>query len=85
MHLHCTSLSHAKLVAPDKVAANVTAWLEHLGLVGLVHLRLAGIPRTGRRTYFHELCHALVLLRKAKSAENVRHHSSAETGSRNTP
>jgi hypothetical protein len=79
LHLHCTSLSRAKFVAPDKVAANVTAWLEPLGLVGLVHLRLAGIPRIERRTYFHQLCHALVLLRKARSVEYVRHHLKAET------
>lgn len=82
LHLHCTSLSHAKLVAPDKVAANVTAWLEPLGLVGLIHLRLAEIPRTERRTYFHKLCHALVLLRKAKSAKHVRQQSNAEPWTR---
>lgn len=31
LHIHCTSLLHAKLIAPDKVTAIVTAWLELWG------------------------------------------------------
>jgi hypothetical protein len=51
LHLHCTSLLPAKLVAPDKVAANVTAWLD-LGAGGSCPLQV-GYPAE------HQTSHAL--------------------------
>jgi hypothetical protein len=77
IHIHCTSLLHAKLVAPDKVTAIVTAWLELWGwwvLSSYGWLACRALLLVARTN--DELCHALVPLRRAKSAELVPQQTS---------